>query len=252
MNILFLLAGDSRPFEEHGYQYPKYLIEIEGKPLIQHVIEHVNISRDYRHIFVIRKEEAVRFHFESVLKLLSPGADVIISEGPTHGAACTALLAVELIDSDESLLIVNGDQVVEVSLDEALSSFEEKSLDGGIVVFDSVHPRWSYVRLDDDDMVIEAAEKRPISRNATAGMYYFARGRDFVSAAKGMIRKDAHVADAFYVCPSYNEMLLSQKHIGVYRIPRGNYHSLTSPQGVQEYEEILRNARRCHENRTSG
>lgn len=252
MNILFLLAGDSKPFEEHGYQYPKYLIEIEGKPLIQHVIEHVKISRAFRHIFVIRKEEAVRFHFESVLNLLSPEADVILSEGLTHGAACTALLAVELIDNEEPLLIVNGDQVVETSLDDVLSSFEAKCLDGGIVVFDSVHPRWSYVRLDENDRVIEAAEKRPISRNATAGIYYFAKGRDFVSAAKGMIRKDAHVGDAFYVCPTYNEMLLNQKHVSVCRIPRENYHSLTSPQGVQAYEEKIRTLRRCHENRTSG
>lgn len=245
MNILFLLAGDSKAFEEQGYLYPKYLLEIDGKPLVQHVIEHVAVTRPNRHIFVVRKEEVERFHFESVLQLLSPQAEVIVAEGATHGAACTALLAVELIDNEEPLLIVNGDQIVELPLDEALDSFEKEGLDGGIIVFDSVHPRWSYVRLNDDDRVIEAAEKRPISRNATAGLYFFAKGRDFVTAAKEMIRKDANVGDAFYVCPAYNELLLNQGAIGVYRISRENYHSLALPQGVQAYEEKLRSQQRC-------
>jgi NDP-sugar pyrophosphorylase family protein len=245
MNVLFLLAGDSKAFEEQGYLYPKYLLEIDGKPLVQHVIEHITVTRPVQHIFVVRKEEAERFHFESVLQLLSPQAEVIIAEGATHGAACTALLAVELIDNEEPLLIVNGDQIVELPLDEALDSFEQKGLQGGIIVFDSVHPRWSYVRLNDEGLVIEAAEKRPISRNATAGLYYFAKGSAFVSAAKEMIRKDASVCDAFYVCPAYNELLLNQGAIGVFQIPREKYHSLALPQGVQAFEENLRNQPRC-------
>jgi len=244
MNILMLLAGDSRPFEDQGYLYPKYLLEVEGKPLVQHVVEHIALSRPCRYIFVIRKEDADRFHFESVLKLLSPDAEVVIAEGLTHGAACTALLAVELIDNDEPLLIVNGDQVVELSYDRAIDFFEQQSFDAGTVVFDSVHPRWSYVRLDKSDHVVEAAEKRPISRNATAGLYYYAKGSDFVSASKEMIRKDAHVGEAFYVCPTFNEMLLRQALVGVFRIPRECYHSLAAPQGVQAFEEMLRSQQR--------
>lgn len=240
MNLLFLLAGDSKPFEEQGYLYPKYLVEIEGKPLVQHVIEQSSVAGPIRHVCVIRKEEAERFHFESVLKLLIPDVEIFIAEGMTKGAACTALLAVEAIDNDEPLLIVNGDQVVDVALNEVVASFQQRCLDGGIVTFDSVHPRWSYVRLDDDNFVIEAAEKRPISRHATAGLYYFARGKDFVAAAKEMIRKDAHVGDAYYVCPAYNEMLLAQMRIGTWPIARGRYFPLATPQGVHAYEEYLK------------
>jgi NDP-sugar pyrophosphorylase family protein len=245
MNVLFLLAGESKSFEEQGYHYPKYLLEIDGKTLVQYVIEHVCVSRPARHIFVVRKEEVERFHFESVLRLLSPESEVVVAEGLTRGAACTALLAVESIDNDEPLLIVNGDQIVDLPLDEVLDSFEEQGLDGGIVVFDSVHPRWSYVRLNDEGRVIEAAEKRPISRNATAGLYYFAKGREFVAAAKEMIRKNASVGDAFYVCPAYNELLLNQGAVGVYHIPREKYYSLAEPQGVQAFEEKIRVSPRC-------
>lgn len=244
MNLLFLLAGDSKPFEEQNLLYPKYLIEVEGKPLVQHVFEHTRVSGTVRHVCVIRKEEAERFHFESVLKLLVPDAEIYVAEGTTRGAACTALLAVEAIDNDEALLIVNGDQVVDIDIGTAIAHFREWSLDGGIVTFDSVHPRWSYVRLDDEGFVVEAAEKRPISRHATAGLYYFARGKDFVAAAKEMIRKDAQVGDCFYVCPVYNEMLLGQMRVGTWQIERDSYFSLATPQGVQAYDEYFKTRQR--------
>jgi hypothetical protein len=108
------------------------------------------------------------------------------------------------------------------------------------VVFDSVHPRWSFVKTDGDDMVIEAAEKRPISRNATAGVYYFRKGRFFVEAAKAMIKRDASVNGGYFVCPSLNEMVLAQMRVGVERIRREQYISLATPQSVEDYEQSLK------------
>ena len=57
-----------------------------------------------------------------------------------------------------------------------------------------------------------------------------------------MIRKDAHVNDSFYVCPSYNELILQQAKIGTYTIPRDAYFSLATPQGVQTYEDFLKSS----------
>lgn len=242
MNILVLLAGDSKPFEDQGYLYPKYLIEIAGKPLVQHVIEHLAMSDKPKYIFIIRKDEVERFHFDNVLKLLVPDCEIFIAEGTTKGAACTALLAIESIDNDIPLLIANGDVVVEFNLAEAIKDFQDKHLDGGLVTFDSVHPRWSFVRLDDNGIVVEAAEKRPISRHATAGLYFFRKGRQFVEAAMDMIRKDAQVNEAFYVCPAYNELILRQSKIGIFGITRNAYFSLATPQGIKIYEEFLKSS----------
>ena len=62
-----------------------------------------------------------------------------------------------------------------------------------MVTFRSLHPRYSYMLVDDNGLIVEAAEKRPISRHATAGFYWYRRGADFVQSAQDMIRKDAHV-----------------------------------------------------------
>src|SRR3990170_6663592 len=112
MNIVVLLAGDSKPYEEQGFLYPKYLTEIHGKPLVEHVIEHLVDQKQVQYIFILKKEDVERYHFDDVLRLLVPGCDIIIVEGPSKGAACSALLAIEHINDNEPLLIVNGDQVV--------------------------------------------------------------------------------------------------------------------------------------------
>ena len=247
MNILFLMAGDSTVFSDAGYQYPKNLVEISGKPLVERVISTVNPLRgNSRLIFVINQEENERYHTGEVIQLLVPEASVVYTPGKTAGAACTAMLAVEWIDNDDELLLVNGDIVVEESIAGILEEFCMRGLDGGIPVFQGVHPRWSYVKVDENGYVTEAAEKRPISRNATAGMYYFAHGREFVQSAMRMIKKDAHVDNKFYVCPTFNEMVLMGKRIGIYNIPQESYFSLATPQGIREYEEHLRSGQRTH------
>lgn len=240
MRILIPMGGSDEAFRQHGYAYAKPLIEIAGRPLIQHVLDPLKRVADAQVVFVIRKEDDQRFHLREVLQLLDPSATVIRADGPTAGAACTALLAIEHIDNGEELLIANGDQILGFDVEAVLSRFRARGLDAGTVVFDSVHPRWSFVKTDADGMVVEAAEKRPISRNATAGVYYFREGRFFVGAAKSMIRKDASVNGGFFVCPSLNELVLAQMRVGVERIEREQYISLATPQAVEEYELILK------------
>jgi dTDP-glucose pyrophosphorylase len=238
------MAGKDAAFAEAGYPYPKNLTEIDGLPLVQQVIRGLlpltETRQSIRFTFLVKAEEIAQFHTDSVLQLLVPDARVIPVEESTGGAACTALLAIETINTEEPLLICNGDMVVDANLVEMMRDFQKRDLDGGILVFEAVHPRWSYVKTDASGYVIETAEKRPISKLATAGLYYFRQGRDFARATMNMIKKDAHTGGQFYVCPAYNELILQQKKIGVYEIPRSSYHSLADPRSVGDYEEFLR------------
>ena len=240
MNILVPMAGPDEAFREKGYGPTKNLTELDRKPLVQHVYENLATLRDARFLFVVRRDEVARFHLDGILHLLDPSCVVIVAEGATAGAACTALLAIEHIRNDEPLIIANGDQVLLTDLQAAVDDFQARNLDGGIITFDAVHPRWSYVRIDERGFVVEASEKRTISRHATAGFYYFRRGRDFVDAATDMIRKDANVGGGFYVCPVYNQMILRQAKIGIHPVPVDAYYSLATPQGVPPYEAYLK------------
>ena len=237
MNIVIPMAGSDDIFRQHGFAYAKSVIEIDGRPLVEHALGSLKPISGARFVFIIRKEDDLRFHLRDVLRLLDPEAIVIRAEGETAGAACTALLAVEHIANDEELLIANADQILDFDVAGAVESL--RHLDAGTVVFDSVHPRWSFVKTDGEGLVVEAAEKRPISRNATAGLYYFRHGRFFVEAAQSMIRKSADVNGGYFVCPAFNELILLQKRIGIVRIARDQYISLATPQSVEEYEKLL-------------
>lgn len=241
MNVIVLLAGDSQQFYDFGYKYPKPLIEINGSMMINRVLDQLYPLFDHgdKIIILIQREDNRKFHLSNIIKLLVPDAITVEINGATGGAACTALLSVDHIDHNSPLLIINGDQIIDLDYLTLLDSIVKKDCDAGTVVFNSVHPRWSYVKLDSKGNVVEAAEKKPISKNATAGIYYFKHASYFINSAERMILKDASTNDMFYVCPVFNEMVLDQKKIAITRIDLAQYHSLMSPELVSSYQKHL-------------
>ena len=239
MKVVVPMAGSDELFRKHGFPFAKPVVEINGRPMIEHAMECLRPIEDAEFVFVVRKEDDLRFYLREVLQLLDPTCTIIRTDGETAGAACTALLAVDHMMNDEELVIANADQILAFDVRDAIASFRARDLDAGTVVFESVHPRWSFVKTDDRGYVVEAAEKRPVSRNATAGFYYFRRGRDFVEAAQAMILKGGDVNGGFFVCPTFNELILAQKKIGIHPISREQYISLATPQALEEYEQGL-------------
>ena len=241
MKVLMLFSGDDKAFKDSGFQYPKNLTEISGKPIIENVLKCFGdvLENADEILLTMRQQEIDRYHTSSVARLLYPKIKIISVPNITKGAACAVLLAISSIDNTEELVVINGDIIIEQSIMPAIEDFRKRKLDGGVVTFESVHPRWSFVKCDESGQIIEATEKRPISKNATAGVYYFRRGKDYVEAAENMIRKDASVNGAFYICPAFNELVLMQKKLGVYQIDREKYYSLASPAGVEAYEKHL-------------
>ena len=205
LNILIPMAGAGSRFEKAGYAFPKPLIEVEGKPMIQVVVENLNIDAHY--IFVVQKEHYERYQLQYLLKLISPGCDIVQIDEKTEGAACTTLLAQDLIDSDSPLLIANSDQIIEWDSNETMYSLQTESIDAGILTFESSHPKWSYVKLNDQGLVGQVAEKQVISNLATVGIYFWKHGADYVKYAKEMISKGIRTNGEFYVCPVFNEAI---------------------------------------------
>lgn len=237
MNILILAAGADQSSQNDGY--PLCLTEFDDVPLIQRITEASLALQPRQMIVALRDEDFRRYHLGNIVSLLVPGAPILKVQSRTQGAACTALLATGLIDNEDELLIINGNEFLDVDYQEIVESFRARQLDAGLVVFPSVHPRYSYVRLDKNDLVVEAAEKTPISRNATVGFYWFSQGCNFVRATKNMIRKDAHVSGNFYICPAFNELILEHLRIGVYAIDSKRYHPLKTERQIERYEAAL-------------
>lgn len=215
------MAGEGSRFKAAGYTFPKPLIEVCGKkPMIQVVIESLKLPSDIfaEYIFLVRDEHLEKYHLREFLNRLTPGCSIIPVMGLTEGAACTTLLAKDLINNEEKLLIANSDQYF--TYDREIFDIVEKhsSIDGAIFTFKSNHPKWSYAKTVPDtvggrawccdiDRVTEVAEKNPISDNATVGVYYWKKGSDYVKYAEQMIVKNIRTNNEFYVCPVFNEAI---------------------------------------------
>tara|TARA_R110000824_G_scaffold125429_6_gene284549 strand:+ start:517 stop:1884 length:1368 start_codon:yes stop_codon:yes gene_type:complete len=211
MNVLIPMAGAGSRFQKAGYTFPKPLIEVNGKPMIQVVVENLNI--DAKHIFVVQKEHYEQYNLKHLLGLISPGCEIVQVDGMTEGAACTTLLAKEFIDNDEPLLYANSDQFLDWNSNEFMYSMIADEVDGGMLTFTATHPKWSFAKLDDDGFVTEVAEKKPISDVATTGIYYWKHGSDYVKYAEQMIDSNTRVNNEFYVCPVFNEAINDGKKI---------------------------------------
>lgn len=241
INILLPLGGMSTFFDTDEYPFPKPLIEINGKLMIEMVIEnYASLREPHRFIFIVQQEDCRKYHLDDTLKLLTDGnCEIVMLGNETKGAVCSALMAIDHIDDGDRLLISNGDQYIDVDMNEIFSFFGKRDSDGGVMCFRAVHPKWSYVRLDEEGMIIETAEKRPISHNAIAGFYYFRHGSDFVRAAMRSIEKDASVNEVYYIAPTLNELVLENKRLDVYRIDTRQYYSFYSPQKIKEFEKAV-------------
>lgn len=218
MNVLIPMAGAGTRFASAGYTFPKPLIEVDGKPMIQVVVENLNIEANYT--FIVQKEHYEKYSLQYLLNLIAPNCNIVQADGLTEGAACTTLLAKEFIDNDAPLVMANSDQFVEWNSNECLYAFNADGIDGGILTFKSTHPKWSYAKLDDSGFVSEVAEKKPISDNATVGIYFWKKGSDYVKYAEQMIKKNIRVNNEFYVCPVFNEAINDGKKIRVKNIER--------------------------------
>ena len=218
MNVLIPMAGAGSRFAAAGYTFPKPLIEVNGKPMIQVVTENLNVEAHF--IYIVQKEHYDKYNLKQLLNLISPGCDIVQVDSLTEGAACTTLLAKELINNDEPLLMANSDQYVEWNSNECLYAFTADGVDGGIVTFRATHPKWSFAKLGDDGFVTEVAEKNPISDIATVGIYYWKKGSDYVKYAEQMIEKNIRTNGEFYVCPVFNEAIGDGKKIRVKDVPK--------------------------------
>lgn len=233
LNVLIPMAGAGSRFEKAGYTFPKPLIEVNKKPMIQLVVENLNIDANY--IYIVQKSHREKYNLDTLLNLITPGCKIVETDGITEGAACTSLLAKEYINNDLPLFFANSDQFVEWDSNEFMYKMNETNSDGGIVTFTSTHPKWSFAKIDDSGIVTEVAEKNPISDIATVGYYYWKRGSDFVECAEEMIDLNIRTNNEFYVCPVFNQAIAKGLKIRTFNAPE--MWGLGTPEDLKHYLE---------------
>jgi len=235
MNIVLPMAGRGSRFKKAGYTVSKPFIDVNGTPMVIKVIKNLKLefNSSFNFIIICLKEDYVNHHLNDLLKENFPDCNfkIVILDSLTEGAAQSVLSGKEYFDNTDPLLILNSDQLIEYNPNRA---FSELSLhDGGILCFDGKGPEWSYAKLDDEGYVTEVAEKIQISNCATAGYYYWNRGRDFIKYAEHMISNNDRSKNEFYVAPVFNYAIQDKKRIVVHMVDK--IDQLGTPEYLQQY-----------------
>ncbi len=238
LNILLPIAGPNTFFDSQEYPFPKPLIEVLGVPMIERVINNLStISDEKRFIILLRDEDCRKFHLDNTLRLLTDNKTILIKiQGDTKGALCSTLLAIDHIENMNQLLIANSDQIFTNHLPSHFARLKNVDGDAACLTFSSIHPRWSYVKVNERQEIIQASEKNPISKHAVAGMYFFKHGKDYVEAAKRSILKDFSIEGKFFISSAINELILMGKRAVRVGVDKSDYVSFYTPQKISEYE----------------
>ena len=241
INIVIPMAGAGSRFSKAGYEKPKPFIDVDGKPMIVRVLENLKYP-NAQYILIARKE-----HIEKEKELVSQiknefNAIFIPIENLTEGTACTVLYARKYINNSDPLLIANSDQIVDMDIAQYIDDCAQRNLDGSILTFIDMHkdPKWSFAKLNKNDLVTEVKEKVVISKYATVGIYLYSKGKDFVDASIDMIIENDRVNNEFYTCPTYNYAIKDGSKIGIYNIDFEQMHGIGTPKDLNIYLEKIK------------
>ena len=236
INIVIPMAGLGSRFAKEGYEKPKPFIDVNGKPMIVRVLENL-FYPNANYILIARKEHLEQ---EKVLvKQIEQDYNVIFIgiDKLTEGTACTVLYARKFINTEAPLLIANSDQIVDGSIEDYINDCFDRNLDGSILTFEDkeLNPKWSFAKIDTNNLVTQVKEKEAISEFATVGIYLFSKGNEFVNAAIDMIIENDRVNNEFYTCPVYNYLISNRAKIGIYNIEQDAMHGIGTPEDLEIY-----------------
>lgn len=241
MNILIPMAGRGSRFLEEGYETPKPFINVNGRPMIEAVLE--NIDPTYQNVIILALEEHLKVFKKDLVDLLDiycKSWKIISVNQITEGAACTALLAKDFINTNDPLIITDCDHIVDEYDDsshyqKAMEFFQTNDCQAGFTCFLSDNPKWSYVKIKDNGLVTEVVEKQAISSLANTGEYYFTKGKNFVKAAEHMITTNDRVRNEFYIAPSIKNIIIEGGKVMAFMV--NNMVGLGTPADLRAYCE---------------
>lgn len=208
MRIVVPLAGPDFIRPDGGL---KARVEVNGQPLLRSALGSrawASSVAPSDYVFILIDDPRTRAFEATDLEDWFPGARSVFLSNHTAGAALSAAAGVALAAeySSEPLIVDLADIFYNCPVDPLDAMSHDVNCGGVALVFESDDPSYSYLRTGPDGRFLEAAEKRVISGNASAGTYIFSNsGVYFGALAYALARPEAHThRGVFFVCPLFN------------------------------------------------
>lgn len=236
INIVVPMAGAGSRFQIAGYDLPKPFIEINGKMMIEKVLEGLKYPDANYTLIIQEKFQEENKNELKKLKQNFPPVSFITVEKLTQGASCTALAAHPVINNDMPVVFADSDNIFKAGiLKDFIDDALKRNLDGSLLSFQTEEHCFSFVDLDKRGFAIRTREKEPISTHAIAGVYYFKKGSDFVKNAIDMMIYNDRAKGEFYMSNIYNYLIKNKGKVGIYTIKDSDWDCVGTPEQLKKY-----------------
>ncbi len=238
IHLIMPMGGGGTRFGNKGFDLPKPLIELQGKPFFywatQSVVKFVDVEDI---IFVVLQDHIDRFQIDKRIKEFYPEAKIQVIPEVLNGAVLTCLEGLKAVDDDLPILFNDCDHAfISNAFYEYAKKADFESVDGALVTFESDRDCYSYVKYDSEGNVVGTIEKQVVSNQAICGAYYFKNKDIFEKGVSGYLENCNY--SEYFVSGVYNEIANDNKRIITFLLDE--HISFCTP---DEYDEALEDER---------
>ena len=244
VQVIIPMSGISKRFTDYGWSIPKFLIEIEGKPVVEHVR---NLFPSVERFLFICNEDHLSepsLDLESQLRKLANDVEVVSISPHKLGPVHAVLECEEWVSQDEEVVVNYVDFFCLWNSEAFLQDARDRNLDASLSTYKGFHPHsdggtnYAYVQVNDDGFVTQIQEKQPFTSDKTreptsTGTYYFKSGKQMIDSMRHAVTKNRSTNGEFYVSLAIDQAARDGAKVGVFEIP--HFMQWGTPQDLGEY-----------------
>ena len=257
--LVIPMTGISSRFTSAGYDRPKFMLEVDGQTVIEHVLD---MYPDWQNVVFICNGihlDDARLGLEALLMSRRPAARIVRLDGPVKGPGEAVLLARDSIARDNKVVVNYCDFTVYWNSDDLIAALEVDGVEGVIPVYTGFHPHtvhstsYAYVCMD-GLRAVDIQEKQPWTDNplgelASTGTYGFSSGALLLDALDKQVERGLTLNGEYYLSLTYKSLLAESKRIDVLMVE--HFMQWGTPQDFEEYRDVSRGLRRWIDPRIS-
>ena len=243
MQIVIPMSGFGERFRRAGYDVPKPLIEIDGKPIIAHVIDMFPDETDFLLICNQDHLDNPVYGMEYILRQYCPSCRIVGIPAHKLGPIHAVQQVRHLIDPERPVIVNYCDFTCYWDWYDFKKTVASNGCVGAIPAYKGFHPHtlgntnYAYM-VEANGWVKDIQEKQPYTENrmqefASSGTYYFASGKIMDDAFLATVNQKLEVGGEYYVSLAYKTLLLAGEPVAVY--PLQYFMQWGTPQDVAEY-----------------
>ncbi len=235
INLCLPMGGAGTRFSKDGFETPKPLIELKGKPFFYWAARSLLPYAQVESITaVVLKEHIEKFEIDRKIRYYYPDVQLVVLDHVLNGAVLTCMEGAKAIDPDNPVIFCDCDIHFHCDALYSYLKLEKPDASGTLVTFEADAPRYSYVRRGEDGYVEETAEKVVISHEAICGAYGFSSVGVFLEAAERYLESCTY--SEYYMSGVYNLLIGGGKKVRSFICD-----SVVSFGTPEEYDRALEN-----------